>query len=178
MKTLLETGTVGATALSLGLALCLALGPQAALGQETTPPERASPSGPTAAGHGLTPACRAAKQYIDLAVADKFSQIGDLFADHVSYVGPDAVPLATRAEIQKVYQALGEGAARQGKPLRPRLERLVPLHDNECFMEFALYDYGRGEFRPFAVDHFIVNDEGKVIWFRPYFQENQSGWFK
>lgn len=153
-------------ALCLGAALGLA-GANAACAQNTVPP---------AAITQLTPACRAAKQYIDLAIDGRFQEIGNLFADKADYVGPDAVPRSNAEDIKRVYVALGEVAIKAGKPHRPRLERLVPLNGNECFMEFDVFDYASAAYRLYAVDHFIVGPDGKVVWFRPYFQENSSHW--
>jgi hypothetical protein len=164
-------------ALSLGAALVLA-GANAASAQNTVPPELGASKGKPSSGAltQLTPACRAAKRYIDLAIDGRFQEIGDLFADKVDYVGPDAVALSNREDIKKVYVALGEVAIKAGKPHRPRLERLVPLNGNECFMEFDVFDYASAAYRLYAVDHFIVGPDGKVVWFRPYFQENSSHW--
>jgi hypothetical protein len=163
--------------LCLGAALGLA-GANAACAQNTVPPELEASKGKPASGAitQLTPACRAAKQYIDLAIDGRFREIGELFADKADYVGPDAVARSNAEEIKKVYVALGEVAIKAGKPHRPRLERLVPLHDNECFMEFDVFDYASAAYRLYAVDHFIVGPDGKVVWFRPYFQENSSHW--
>jgi hypothetical protein len=164
-------------ALALGATLGLA-GQNVASAQNTAPNELVASKGesPSRAITQLTPACRAAKQYIDLAVDGRFREIGDLFADKVDYVGPDAVALRNKEDIRKGYVALEELARKAGKPNRPRLERLVPLHDNECFMEFDVFDYAAAAYRLFAVDHFIVGPDGKVVWFRPYFQENASHW--
>jgi hypothetical protein len=161
----------------LGATLGLA-GADGASAQNTVPPELGASKGKPSSGAitQLTPACRAAKQYIDLAIDGRFQEIGDLFADKADYVGPDAIARSNAADIKKVYVALGEVAIKAGKPHRPRLERLVPLNDNECFMEFDVFDYASAAYRLYAVDHFIVGPDGKVVWFRPYFQENSSHW--
>ena len=160
-------------ALSLGVAFGLA-GANAAFAQNAVAPEQGVP--PSGAITQLTPACRAAKQYIDLAIEGRYQDIGDLFADKVDYKGPDAVALSSREEVTKVYASLGEVEKKAGKPHGPRLKRLVPLNDNECFMEFEIYDYASAAYRLYAIDHFIVGSDGKIIWFRPYFQENSSHW--
>jgi len=164
-------------ALSLGAALGLA-GANAVSAPDTVPPELGASKGkrPSGAITQLTPACRAAKRYIDLAIDGRFQEIADLFADKVDYVGPDAVALSDREDIRKGYIAIGEAEKKAGKPHGPRLERLVPLNDNECFMEFERFDYAAAAYRLYAVDHFIVGPDGKVVWFRPYFQENSSHW--
>ena len=164
-------------ALSLGAVLGLA-GANAACAQNTVPPELGASNGrpPSSAIAKLTPACRVAKQYIDLANDGRFSEIGDLFADKVDYVGPDAVALRNREDIRRGYIAVGEAEKKTGNPRGPRLERLVPLNDNECFMEFERFDHAAAAYRLYAVDHFIVGPDGKVIWFRPYFQESSNHW--
>jgi hypothetical protein len=43
-------------------------------------------------------------------------------------------------------------------------------------MEFERFDHEAAAYRLFAVDHFIVGPDGKIIWFRPYFQESSSHW--
>ena len=164
-------------ALCFGAALGLA-GANAASAQDIVPPELGASKGkpPSGAITQLTPACRAAKQYIELAIDGRFREIGALFAAKADYVGPDAIARSNAEDIRKVYVALGEVAIKAGKPHRPRLERLVPLNDNECFMEFDVFDYASAAYRLYAVDHFIVGPDGKVVWFRPYFQENSSHW--
>ena len=164
-------------ALSLGAVLGLA-GANAVSAQDIVPPELGTSKGkpPSGAVTQLTAACRAAKQYIELAIEGRFQEIADLFADKVDYVGPDAVALSDREDIRKGYIAIGEAEKKAGKPHGPRLERLVPLNDNECFMEFERYDYAAAAYRLYAVDHFIVGPDGKVVWFRPYFQENSGHW--
>lgn len=150
----------------------------AAPAQNTVPPELAGSTGkpPSGTATRLTPACRAAKQYIGLANEGRFQEIGDLFAKKVDYVGPDAVALSSQEDVMKGYVALEkEQMAKAGKP-RPRVERLAPLNDNECFLEFSNFDYAAGVYRLFAIDHFIVGPDGKVIWFRPYFQESSRHW--
>jgi hypothetical protein len=164
-------------ALSLGAALGLSVA-NAASAQNAVPPELRASKGkpPSGAITQLTPACRAAKRYIDLAIAGRYEEIGDLFADKVDYVGPDFRALGNREDIRKGYIAIGEGEIKAGNPPGPRLERLVPLNDNECFMEFERFDHAAAAYRLFAVDHFIVGPDGKIIWFRPYFQESSSHW--
>ena len=163
-------------ALSLGAALGLSVA-NAAFAQDVVPPELGASKGkrPSAAVTQLTPACRAAKRYVDLAAAGHYREIGDLFADKVDYVGPDFRALSNREDIRKGYIAIGVIEIKAGNP-GPRLERLVPLNDNECFMEFERFDYEAAAYRLFAIDHFIVGPDGKIIWFRPYFQESSTHW--
>jgi hypothetical protein len=124
----------------------------------------------------LTPGCRAANEYIDLAMAGRYQDIGSLFAEKVDYVGPDAIARSNREEVTKVYAALGQAEKKAGKPHGPILKRLVPLNENECFMEFEIFDFPAGAYRLYAVDHFIVGPDGKIVWFRPYFQESSLHW--
>lgn len=162
-------------ALSLGAALGLSAA-NAAFAQDLVPPEQASKGKrPAAAVTQLTPACRTAKQYADLAVAGHYREIGDLFAEKVDYLGPDFRALSNREDIRKGYVAIGVIEIKAGNP-GPRMQRLVPLNDNECFMEFERFDYEAAAYRLFAIDHFIVGPDGKIIWFRPFFQESATHW--
>ena len=162
------------------LSLCAALGlsvSNAAFAQDVVPPELGASKGkrPSAAVTQLTPACKTAKAYADLAVAGHYREIGDLFADKVDYLGPDFRALSDREDIRKGYIAIGVIEIKAGNP-GPRMERLVPLNDNECFMEFERFDYEAAAYRLFAIDHFIVGPDGKIIWFRPFFQESAAHW--
>ena len=156
-------------ALSLGAALGLSVA-NAAFAQGLVPPEVGASK-----GSKLTPACRTAKQYIDLASARHYREIGDLFADKVDYVGPDARALNSKEDIAKGYIALAVAETKAGDP-GPRMTRLVPLHDNECFMEAERFDHVAGVYRLFSIDHFIVGPDGKIIWFRPFFHESATRW--
>ena len=160
-------------ALSLGAALSLSMA-NAAFAQDLVPPELQAKH-PSAAVTQLTPACKTAKAYADLAVAGHYREIGDLFADKVDYLGPDFRALSNREDIRKGYVAIGVIEIKAGNP-GPRMQRLVPLNDNECFMEFERFDYEAAAYRLFAIDHFIVGPDGKIIWFRPFFQESATHW--
>ena len=160
-------------ALSLGLALGLA-GTNAASAQDSAQDIVPPPS--SSAKTHLTPACKVAKQYIELAKAGRFAEIGDLFADKVDYVGPDARALNNREDIRKGYIGVGDVEKKDGTPPGPRIERLAPVNQNECFLEFERFDYRAAAYRLYAVDHFIIGADGKVVWFRPYFQESSVHW--
>jgi hypothetical protein len=169
---------IGSSFIALVLAMpAAAQSNSPASGPGSDPP--ATPAGrssTTGAITQLTPACRAAKRYIDLASARRYKEIGDLFADKVDYVGPDARALSNREDIKKGYFAVAEAETKAGNPPGPRLKSLVPLNDNECFMEAERFDHVAAAYRLFSIDHFIVGPDGKVIWFRPYFQESSSHW--
>lgn len=117
----------------------------------------------------LTLACATAKTYVELIDAQRLNEVGSLFADKVDYVGPDAVHRSTRAEVTKVYADVG--VARKKYPPKMRITRLSPINDNECFMEFDSYDYSKKRYVLLAVDHFITDTAGKVVFFRPFFQQ-------
>jgi hypothetical protein len=147
--------------------ICFCGLPQAARADVSVPPE----SGPASAGsttrHDLTPGCVAARKYIDLGAAHRVAEIGGLFADKVDYVGPDGVARSDGGKVAKVYASMSKSD--WALHSKVTLLRLVPLHRNECFMEFTS---GPPEGPMlYGVDHFIVGSDGKVIWFRPFFQQ-------
>jgi hypothetical protein len=143
---------------------------QVVLAQTTEPPEKMVSSGERGNLQApLTPACRAAKNYIDLISQNRLDKMGGLFADQVDYVGPDAVSRSSGEEVGKLYAQLGDRT--KSKAPKVRLGRLVPLHDNECFMEFDLFDDAAGRYKLTAIDHFIVGSDGRIVWFRPFFQQ-------
>ena len=74
-----------------------------ATAQVTVPPQT-----PPMSTEKLTPACAAAKAYVDLINAHRLGEVGSLFADKVDYIGPDAVHRSTRADVTKVYADVGE----------------------------------------------------------------------
>src|SRR5689334_14806574 len=52
-------------------------------------------------------ACTAAKAYVDLINARRYSEVGNLFAERVDYIGPDAIARQSKAEVAKVYEQFG-----------------------------------------------------------------------
>jgi hypothetical protein len=122
----------------------------------------------------LTPACRAAESYIELANAGKFVQMGNLFAEKVDYIGPDMMARSSRAEVAKLYA--GQAEVYHGASPRARVLRLAPINGNECFLEFEFLNLMENPPASVSgVDHFTVDTEGKVIRFRPYFEQPLAG---
>ena len=156
---------ISSAVLRPGVALALAMAPNLASAQIVVPAESESPS--TAAQVRLTPACVAARRYIDLGREHKAADIGTLFAETVDYVGPDGVTHSTGRQVADVYAAMSK--TDWARLSEVHLYRLVPLNQNECFMEFSSGPPSGPIL--YAIDHFIVNGQGKVIWFRPFFQQ-------
>ena len=122
----------------------------------------------------VTPACLAAKSYIALANAGKFAEIGDLFAEKVDYIGPDMKARSSREEVAKLYA--GMAPAFQELPPRAHVLGLAPLRPNECFLEFEFFNrMAAPPSKVSGVDHFTVDDQGKIIRFRPYFAQPLAG---
>lgn len=135
-----------------------------AVGQVTVPSPR-----PPIPAEKLTPACATAKTYVALIDAQRLDEVGSLFAEKVDYVGPDAVHRNTGVEVTKVYADIGKAIKKY--PPKMRVTRLSPINDNECFLEFDSYNYATHRYVLLAVDHFITDAQGRVIFFRPFFQQ-------
>lgn len=126
---------------------------------------------------GLTPACRAAKRYIALANAGAFDQMGDLFAEPVDYVGPDMVARTHRVDVARVYGGMAQVFG--SNPPQARVLRLAAVGTRECFLEFEFFNrIPTQPIRSSGVDHFTVDDAGKVVRFRPYFAQPLAGTVK
>jgi hypothetical protein len=136
----------------------------------TEPQEMAAHSQVSTAAIPLTPACAAAKKYVDLGAQHKVADIGALFAAQVDYIGPDGVARSHGGDVAKLYASMSK--TKWAQLSKVVLFRLVPLHQNECFMEFTSGPVAGPVL--YAVDHFIVGPEGKVIWFRPFFEQTFS----
>jgi hypothetical protein len=122
----------------------------------------------------LTPACLAAESYIDLANAGKFAQMGNLFAEKVDYVGPDMEARSRREEVARLYA--GMAGIFHGLPPQAHVLRLAPLRANECFLEFEFFNrMATHPSKVSGVDHFTVDEQGKIIRFRPYFAQPLAG---
>lgn len=125
----------------------------------------------------LTPACNAADRYIALANAGAFDRMGDLFAEVVDYVGPDMVTRTHRADVAEVYSGMAQVFG--SNPPQARVLRLAPVGAKECFLEFEFFNrIPTQPVRSSGVDHFTVDDAGKVIRFRPYFAQPLAGTIK
>jgi hypothetical protein len=151
----------------LGGAVCFLGFAQLRAAEITEPPEVVAHSQVLTAAISLTPACVAAKKYVDLGAQHKVADIGALFAAQVDYIGPDGVARSRGQDVAKLYASMSK--TKWAQLSKVVLFRLVPLHQNECFMEFTS---GPPEGPVlYAVDHFIVGPDGKVIWFRPFFEQ-------
>ena len=113
----------------------------------------------------LTPACRAAHDYTTLGPAKS-----DVFADQVDYIGPDGKAKSSKADILAGYAAAGAKMQQSARASTFRITHLLPIGERECLLEFEQTDASTGEYFLVAIDHFKVNDQGKVIFFRPFVQ--------
>lgn len=149
------------------VALSLVVIAHGATAQIAVPVESGSRLRASTAQQRLTPACSAAKQYVNLGRDHKVADIGPLFAPEVDYIGPDAKARRTGKEVADVYAAMSK--TDWARLSEVHLYRLVPLNRNECFMEFSSGPPGGPIL--YGVDHFIVNAAGKIIWFRLFFEQ-------
>jgi hypothetical protein len=126
---------------------------------------------PAASAHGKR-ACAPAQRYVELIAAERYDEVGTLFADDAVFVTPIGKVLHGSTEIGKFYAELMP-------KLKPRNVPISFIADgDECIMELVtatnLDDFAK--YRLAAIDHFTVNKQGKirhlVVYLRP--QSTQS----
>jgi len=119
-----------------------------------------------ASAHGKR-ACAPAQRYVELIAAERYDEVGTLFADDAVFVTPVGKVLHGSAEIRKFYADLMP-------KLKPRNVPISFIGDgDECIMELVtatnLDNYAK--YRLAAIDHFTVNEQGKirhmVVYLRP-----------
>jgi hypothetical protein len=106
-----------------------------------------------------TKACRAAKGYVAMINAGQFPQVVDLFTDDAIVLDPTRRVMKGRSQIEAFYQ----GPIRQ---IRPELVGVAYLGDaTDCVVEIARKDNvgGQPRYVLVSIDHFTVNQHGKVI---------------
>lgn len=112
-------------------------------------------------------ACKPAQRYVDLIAAERYDQLGTLFADDAVFVTPIGTVLHGPAEIGDFYKAFLP-------TIKPRNVPITFIADgDECVMALVtatnLDNYAK--YRLAAIDHFTVNKEGKirhmVVYLRP-----------
>lgn len=112
-------------------------------------------------------ACAVAQRYVDLIAAERYDQVGTLFADDAVFVTPVGKVLHGAADIGRFYGDLMP-------KLKPRNVPISFMADgNECIMELVtatnMDNYAK--YRLAAIDHFTVNKQGKirhmVVYLRP-----------
>ena len=124
-----------------------------------TPPPAASARGRRA--------CKVAQRYVDLTAAEKYDQLGSLFADDAVFLTPVGTVLRGPKEIGDFYAGLLP-------KIKPRNVPISFIADGaECIMELvsATNLDGYAKYRLAAIDHFTVNRQGKiqqlVVYLRP-----------
>ena len=112
-------------------------------------------------------ACEPAQRYVDLTAAERYDELGTLFADDAVFVAPTGKVLHGPAEIGDFYKAFLP-------KIKPRNVPISFIADgDECVMELVtatnLDNYAK--YRLAAIDHFTVNKDGKirhmVVFLRP-----------
>jgi hypothetical protein len=121
-----------------------------------------------------TPACHAATNYINAVAAQDPAKLASLFAPKMDFAGPDGKNRTEPGEVKDMYTKLF-AARRATNParendMRPRFRftSLAPSGLGSCFLEFDSLNYVTGRYDFNTVDHFWVDDEGKIVKFRPY----------
>jgi SnoaL-like domain len=104
------------------------------------------------------PACAAASRYVDRINAGQYSKLSELFSETAEFLTPSGEVLHGRAAIDRFYSNF------LGK-LRPKV---IPLsfiaEGQECVMELAAAPgTDEGHFILSAVDHFTIDDAGKIL---------------
>lgn len=119
-------------------------------------------------------ACQVAQRYVDLTAAEKYDQLGSLFAEDAVFVTPIGTVLRGAAEIGNFYATFLP-------KLKPRNVPISFIADgNECVMELVtatnMDNYAK--YRLAAIDHFTVNRQGKirhmVVYLRPQSPQAQQ----
>jgi hypothetical protein len=114
----------------------------------------------------LTPACKAAKRYMEIIEARDLAGIRDLFAENAEYTGPDGT---TVNELDKIVASYERGLKNSNTASwHFRIANLLPFEKNGCLLEFATSFDQPNQFVLSAVDHIEVNAQGKVTKFLPY----------
>ena len=112
-------------------------------------------------------ACEPAQRYVDLIAAERYDQLGTLFADDAVFVTPIGTVLHGPTEIGDFYNSFLP-------KIKPRNVPISFIADgDECVMELVtatnLDNYAK--YRLAAIDHFTVNKQGKirhmVVYLRP-----------
>jgi len=103
-------------------------------------------------------ACALAQHYVELVNAGKYLEVAALFADDATFLEPMRPTLHGRAEIDAFY-------TKRIGAMAPQVMGVSYFgNDSECMVELALQTVIGGEKRwvLVSIDHFILNDEGKV----------------
>ncbi len=106
--------------------------------------------------------CTTPHEYVTMINSGKYDSVGSLFADDAVYNGPDGKTRHGSKEIGAFY-------SRFLPRLKPELRASRFFEQGrECMMELENKDNRSGEFAPVAVDHFTVDQAGKISSFIVY----------
>jgi hypothetical protein len=105
--------------------------------------------------------CQVAKQYVSLIDKGQYGALGGLFADNAVYEGPDGKTRHSSKEIGEFY-------VKMLTRLRPDMKPASFIaQGSECVMELENKD-SKGRYVLTAIDHFTVDQNGKVTHFVVY----------
>jgi len=117
-----------------------------------------------------SPACQVGKKYMELVQKADFAAVADLFAPNAEFHAPTGVSFYGAVEIRNFY--LNDAAALTNLVVRPQD---FFGNDHQCYFEIwtrsspnkdGIYVLDpNGEFVRGAIDHFTINDEGRVVRF-------------
>lgn len=113
-------------------------------------------------------ACTVPHRYIELINSGKYRLIGPLFSQNAVYNGPDGKTRVGARSIGGFYtRFLGK--------LRPKLRAASYIREGDnCIQEMEERDSKTHKWILFAVDHWVVNREGKAVEFTVYFRPDSS----
>lgn len=106
--------------------------------------------------------CAVPHRYLRMINTGKYRMVGTLFAPHAIFNGPDGKTLVGP-------RAIGDFFERFMSKFRPTLgiARYYRLGDN-CIAEVVNLNKKTGKYLPTAVDHWVVNSQGKAVEFTVY----------
>jgi hypothetical protein len=148
------------------LVLAVLLPAAAAIAQQ---PAEISESGDLAQ---LTPACAAGYRYGKTFNAFDADGLGALFAEDADYTGPDGQTQHGPKQIAARYASVLASYRKtvpEGIPAT-RVVQVYPHGAADCLVEYEAWISASGTYQLFAVDHFVVDREGKIAKFIPYIQ--------
>ena len=153
--------------LALTAAIVLAIPAVASAQVSIHPPGDVFDTPPPAATTRGKRACLPAQKYVDLIAAERYDQLGSLFADDATFVTPIGKVLHGSAAIGDFYMGFLP-------TIKPRNVPITFIADgDECVMELVtatnMDNYAK--YRLAAIDHFTVDKRGKirhmVVFLRP-----------
>jgi hypothetical protein len=126
-----------------------------------------------AAEEKLTKACNTAHTYLEYTKKLDSKSLRTLFADKVNFVGYDGQTVTDPDKVAIGYEEGFNRIRHSDYPSKFELNHLLPFGKNGCLMEFSYFDQKKGKFVLAAVDHFEVDEQGKITHFLPYFASSE-----